>query len=54
MTLKEHGLGYPDLDELMNKPEPLEFIFGKNFNTEKESDPYNEETDYILGFALNR
>lgn len=29
MTLKEHGLGYPDLDELMKTPEPLEFILGK-------------------------
>ncbi len=29
LTLKEHGLGYPDLDELMKGAEPLEFIFGE-------------------------
>ena len=32
MTLKEHGLGYPDLDELMKAPEPLEFILGIHNN----------------------
>ncbi|KAI0225055.1 Aryl-hydrocarbon-interacting protein-like 1 [Lamellibrachia satsuma] len=26
MTLKEHGLGYEDLDKLMKNPQPLEFI----------------------------
>ena len=29
MALQEHGLGYPDLDELMNSFEPLEFILGR-------------------------
>lgn len=28
MTLKEHGLGYEDLDKLMKNPQPLEFILG--------------------------
>jgi hypothetical protein len=28
LTLKEHGLGYEDLDVLLQKPQPLEFIFG--------------------------
>lgn len=26
MSLKDHGLGYPDLDDLMQKPQSLEFI----------------------------
>lgn len=29
MTIKEIGLGYPDLDELLRNPQPLEFIFGR-------------------------
>ena len=28
MTLQEHGLGYEDLDKLLHKPQPLEFIIG--------------------------
>jgi len=28
MTLQEHGLGYEDLDKLLQKPQPLEFIIG--------------------------
>lgn len=28
MSIKEHGLGYSDLDDLMQKPQPLEFILG--------------------------
>jgi len=28
MTLQEHGLGYKDLDDLLHKPQPLEFIIG--------------------------
>lgn len=31
MSLKEHGLGYADLDGLMQKPQPLEFILGLSF-----------------------
>ena len=31
MSLKEHGLGYPDLDDLMKTPQPLEFILGEKF-----------------------
>jgi len=31
MTLREHGLGYADLDELMQKPQSLEFIIGRTF-----------------------
>lgn len=31
MSLKEHGLGYADLDGLMQKPQPLEFILGLCF-----------------------
>ncbi len=28
MALQQQGLGYPDLDDLMKSPEPLEFILG--------------------------
>ena len=28
MTLQEHGLGYDDLDKLLQNPQPLEFIIG--------------------------
>ena len=31
MAMKEHGLGYTDLDKLLNKPEKMEFIFGKSW-----------------------
>jgi len=32
MTLQEHGLGYEDLDKLLQNPQPLEFIIGNNKN----------------------
>lgn len=42
MSLKEHGLGYADLDGLMQKPQPLEFIL--ELLTVEEPGEYRKES----------
>lgn len=52
MTLQEHGLGYEDLDKLLQNPQPLEFII--ELLTAELPGQYNKESwamDYDEKFA---